>query len=664
MPPVSFLAPRVYPVGRVPQSIALGDFNKDGLRDLAVANSFVDNLSILLGQGDGTFQPAVNYSTGTRPNCIVVGDFNGDGNQDLAVANSSSNNVSILLGNGDGTFQAAVNYNAGTGSIFLAVGDFNGDGKQDLAVASPGSHNVSILLGRGDGSFQASVGYPGGDRPDAGVSIVFNASAKASIPDHAQAHLSIPPTGVNTFSTGGSVPTVSGGSAAVDGPMYGTAVFSLTQNGSVVSEAGVPASPPTTAARIFIDYRNGVPNKADAVEAGGININTGVAMVNRGVGTAHPVFVLRDRQGQSVTAGSGMLPPNSHRALFVDQLGSFAPGFNLPAGFASGSGLGSLEILSDQPLSITALRLTTNERGDTLITTTPVADEASPPLATQLFFPQLVDGGGYKTTLVFMNTSDTMESGILSLFGDDGLPLALRPVEGVTQSSFIYQIQPHGVVVFQTDGSSETVKAGWAQWVADGGMTAPAGAGVFSYTQNGTLVTESGIPNATPTMHARIYLDKSRGHDTGLAIALPGRGSSGGGGMTVNVGAFQLDGITAAGSGMAQLNLDAFGHEAKFAGELIGGLPDGFTGVLDVSSSDPFVALTLRSLVNTRGDFLLTTFPIADFSRPAPPLLVFPQIADGGGYRTQFILINPNGSAMNTTLSFYDDNGSAWAVSY
>ena len=134
--------------------------------------------------------------------------------------------------------------------------------------------------------------------------------------------------------------------------------------------------------------------------------------------------------------------------------------------------------------------------------------------------------------------------------------------------------------------------------------------------------------------------------------------------MTVNVGAFQLDGITAAGSGMAQLNLDAFGHEAKFAGELIGGLPDGFTGVLDVSSSDPFVALTLRSLVNTRGDFLLTTFPIADFSRPAPPLLVFPQIADGGGYRTQFILINPNGSAMNTTLSFYDDNGSAWAVSY
>jgi len=96
-PPVSFQAPRTFAVGRVPQSIALGDFNNDGRKDLAVANIFADNLSILLSEGDGTFRPAVNYSTGASPNCIVVGDFNGDGNLDLAVANRDSNNVSILL---------------------------------------------------------------------------------------------------------------------------------------------------------------------------------------------------------------------------------------------------------------------------------------------------------------------------------------------------------------------------------------------------------------------------------------------------------------------------------------------------------------------------------------------------------------------------------------
>jgi streptogramin lyase len=85
--------------------------------------------------------------------------FNGDGKLDLVVANDGSNNVSILLGNGDGTFRAAVNYGVGSGSAptSVAVGDFNGDGKLDLAVANELSNNVSILLGNGNGTFQAAV---------------------------------------------------------------------------------------------------------------------------------------------------------------------------------------------------------------------------------------------------------------------------------------------------------------------------------------------------------------------------------------------------------------------------------------------------------------------------------------------------------------------------
>ena len=80
------------------------------------------------------------------------GDFNGDGKSDLVVANQYSSNVSILLGNGDGTFAAAVNY-AAADPLSVAVGDFNGDGKSDLAVANSGSNTVSILLGNGDGTF-------------------------------------------------------------------------------------------------------------------------------------------------------------------------------------------------------------------------------------------------------------------------------------------------------------------------------------------------------------------------------------------------------------------------------------------------------------------------------------------------------------------------------
>src|SRR5438034_348997 len=87
-----------------------------------------------------SFAAAANYGAGTNPFSVAVGDFNGDGNQDLAVANSGSANVSILLGNGDGTFGAASNFGAGGQPHSVAVGDFNGDGNQDLAVANIGSN--------------------------------------------------------------------------------------------------------------------------------------------------------------------------------------------------------------------------------------------------------------------------------------------------------------------------------------------------------------------------------------------------------------------------------------------------------------------------------------------------------------------------------------------
>ena len=122
--------------------------------DLAVANDGSDNISILLGNGNGTFvTPAVNFGAGNAPQSVAVGDFNNDTIQDLAVGNFQSDNVSILLGNGNGTFGNATNFGAGDGPNSVAVGDFNNDTIQDLAVANQISDNVSILLGNGDGTF-------------------------------------------------------------------------------------------------------------------------------------------------------------------------------------------------------------------------------------------------------------------------------------------------------------------------------------------------------------------------------------------------------------------------------------------------------------------------------------------------------------------------------
>jgi hypothetical protein len=160
----SFNAAIDYPVGPQPHGIAVGDFNGDGKPDLATANFYFNpnTVSILLNNGDGTFQPAVNYTVPGAPEDVKVGDFNGDGKLDLAVA-SSGNTASILLGNGNGTFQPAVNYPAGHQPYRLTTGDFNGDGKLDLAVADAGccggTGAVSILLGNGNGTFLTGASY-------------------------------------------------------------------------------------------------------------------------------------------------------------------------------------------------------------------------------------------------------------------------------------------------------------------------------------------------------------------------------------------------------------------------------------------------------------------------------------------------------------------------
>src|SRR5262245_53434713 len=155
LPSVAFAPPVRYDVGAELASLAVGDFNGDGMQDLAVAQ-FSPTVSVLLGNG-GTFPSAVTVDNGEPSSSVSVGDFNGDGQQDLATSNLHSNNVSVFLGRGDGTFQTAFRYAAGGGPESVAVGDFNGDGMQDLAVANYSSDDVSVLLGQGDGSFQGAV---------------------------------------------------------------------------------------------------------------------------------------------------------------------------------------------------------------------------------------------------------------------------------------------------------------------------------------------------------------------------------------------------------------------------------------------------------------------------------------------------------------------------
>jgi hypothetical protein len=466
--------------------------------------------------------------------------------------------------------------------------------------------------------------------------------------------------GAMQTSTAGDSPETQAGYATVSvnsgEASYGTAVFSFKQAGVTVSEAGVPASPPTTSARVFIDYRsnvNAVPARSDA---GVVDINTGIAAINYGTATANVTYTLRDTTGGTLAAGHGTIAAGQHISRFIDQLNDIASDFTLPSYFQTAVQFGVLDIASTQPLSVLALRGTYNQKQQFIFTTTPVADLTQSAGNAPIYFAQLGDGGGYTTSLILINTSTASETGTLGIMDNNGSALLVNQVGGSYGSSFRYAIPPNGTFHFQTDGSPAHANVGWVQLTPDSGTSTPVGSGVFGYNSANVLVTESGVPSASATTHARIYVDQSNSHDTGLAIANINHASA-----TLTIHAFQTDGSTPAGTSNGPLALNAYGHDSAFAGKYIAGLPAGFTGILDISSMTPFAALTMRSLYNESSDYLMTTFPVAEMNQTAPSPTVFPHIADGGGYITQFILLSAGG-ASTTTIRYYDGNGAPLAV--
>jgi len=207
--------------------------------------------------------------------------------------------------------------------------------------------------------------------------------------------------GNSPLQTGYAALTVPRGS----GP-YGTAVFSLTQDNVVVSECGVPASPPGNSVRLFVD--NGTRVMMPSAGAP-VDILTGIALVNRGTGSANIIFILRGRAGPLAGGRPRYAGRRTHRARFLNQLQELAPDFALPADFSTITRFGTLDVAADQPLSVLALRMTVNQRGNTLFTSVPVADLTKTPSTLPLYFPQITDGDGYTTSIILLNTTTNSE---------------------------------------------------------------------------------------------------------------------------------------------------------------------------------------------------------------------------------------------------------------
>lgn len=150
------------PVAPFETYVAVGDFNRDGIPDLvALAPGGAGEISVLMGNGDGTFQSAVTTQPQFAVQAIGLGDFNRDGDLDLVAAGQFGvgSELNILLGNGDGTFRQGASYTGDNSPESIAVADFNGDHKLDFAVANLDGVGIGVWLGNGDGTFEQGVNY-------------------------------------------------------------------------------------------------------------------------------------------------------------------------------------------------------------------------------------------------------------------------------------------------------------------------------------------------------------------------------------------------------------------------------------------------------------------------------------------------------------------------
>ena len=177
----TFAPQQVIPAGVNPYSVAVADLNGDGKRDIVVANNGDgSSVSVLLGNGNGTFQPRLSFQVDPYPRSVAIADVNGDGKPDIITANYLSNDLSVLLGNGNGTFQPERVLSGGQYPQSVTTADVNGDNKVDLIVTNYTSNTVSVLLGNGNGTFQGRRTFGTGAGP---IAVTVADQNKDGIPD-------------------------------------------------------------------------------------------------------------------------------------------------------------------------------------------------------------------------------------------------------------------------------------------------------------------------------------------------------------------------------------------------------------------------------------------------------------------------------------------------
>lgn len=418
------------------------------------------------------------------------------------------------------------------------------------------------------------------------------------------------------------------------------AIFSWTQNGVLVTEAGVPAAVPSLSARVFVDYDTSSGR------------DSGVALVNPSSNALTINVTMNNQGGLSASCPSILLPPMGHTAKYASQMGCTA---------LSSPFMGTMTFTSLAPFAAVNLRTGNNAYGQTIFSALPVVDPTVVPTGSNLIFSQVVDGGGTPTQILLMNTSTSSIAGTISLYNDGGSPITLDFGSG-PQSSLSYSLAPNGMVKFSTTGLG-SLKVGYAVVSPTTGQL-PSGAVIFGSSTTGGLASQAGVLNAVPTTQARLYVERAPApplnRNTGIALV-----NYNGPSTTANV-TLSLTSLDGTFNQATTLTVPPNGHVAQFIDQLYdtGVVPGNFQGMLTLTSNAPIALITLRLTANQIGDNLYSTLPVANLNLPPVGNQYLVQIVNGGGYATQIILINTSGSDGSVRIPFLDDNGNVVAVPF
>jgi hypothetical protein len=298
---------------------------------------------------------------------------------------------------------------------------------------------------------------------------------------------------------------------------------------------------------------------------------------------------------------------------------------------------------------VIALRGLVNQRSEFLMTTLPVTDLSS--IKSSAFFPQFASGSGWTSNIGLVNPTNATLKGQLSFLLDDGTVNTTMP----------YTIAPRSGFTLSIGGDDPPLRTGQVRVLPDTGSAVPDGILVYRYLQKGIIASETGVPSVQAASGFRTYAETATGVRTGIALA---NASS-----SPNTAILSLSNLAGEDLGItATLDLPANGHRALFVDEIpeFSSLPPDVRGVLRVTSGGSNLSIVaLRGEYNQRGDFLMSTVPVVDDQSAAVTgTQVFPQVVDGGGYTTEFVLFSTSPASVGGTIQLYQQSGSPLLVDW